>query len=275
MRLNGVRALVTGGGSGLGLAVVERFLAEGARVVVLDKSADRVAALAARNTTELRGVVGDVTSFDDNERAVRVALDDFGGLDVFVGNAGVWDFGVPLVNIPADKLSDAFDELMAVNVKGYLIGAKAALEALVASRGSIILTLSQAAFFADGGGPLYTASKHAALGIVRQLAFELAPHVRVNGVAPGAIPTDLRGIATLDQADRSIDAVPLDRIMQDALPIEGVTSPETYAASYVFLAAKAESGSATGSVLQVHGGFDVRGLGRARGGDRLPEKFQR
>ena len=128
-----------------------------------------------------------------NKRAVADAVAAFGRLDVLVANAGIWDYGRALVDLPEDRIDEAFDELIGINVKGYLFAAKAAQGALVASRGSMIFTVSNAGFFPDGGGPLYTASKHAAVGLIRQLAFECAPHVRVNGVAPGAIATDLRG----------------------------------------------------------------------------------
>src|SRR3546814_13245073 len=84
------------------------------------------------------------------------------------------------------------DELFGVNVKGYVLLAKASLPALVRSGGSLVYTVSNAGFDPAGGGVLYTASKHAVVGLIRQLAFEFAPPVRVNGVAPGPIDTALR-----------------------------------------------------------------------------------
>ena len=130
-------------------------------------------------------MVGDVTSAADNARAVDVALTRFGRLDSFVANAGMFDYGAGLVDTPVESLERAFDELFAVNVKGYLLGAKAAAPALIESRGSLLMTASMSSTHAGVGGVVYTASKHAVVGLVRQLAFELAPAVRVNGVAPG------------------------------------------------------------------------------------------
>ncbi|MRE27212.1 SDR family NAD(P)-dependent oxidoreductase, partial [Klebsiella quasipneumoniae] len=101
-----------------------------------------------------------------------------------IGNAGIWDHNASLVNTPAETLETGFHELFNVNVLGYLLGAKACAPALIASEGSMIFTLSNAAWYPGGGGPLYTASKHAATGLIRQLAYELAPKVRVNGVGP-------------------------------------------------------------------------------------------
>ena len=273
MRLAGIRALVTGGASGLGSAIVARFLEEGARVGVLDRSEAHLKDLVGRFNAVVT-THGDVRSLADNERAVKAVVERFGGLDVLVGNAGIWDFGRALVDLPPDAIDAAFDEVMGVNVKGYLLAAKAALPALVAAQGSIVFTISNAGFYPDGGGPLYTASKHAAVGLVRQLAFELAPRVRVNGVAPGAIPTDLRGPASLGMAERSIASLPLADALKGALPLDAVPAPDDYTGAYVFLAAKRDAGIATGTVVNIDGGFGARGVGRTRGGSRLDERFQ-
>ena len=272
MRLTGVRTLVTGGASGLGAAIVARFLEEGAHVGVLDRSDVHLRELVGR-FGDVVATRGDVRSLADNVRAVNAVVDRFGGLDVLVGNAGIWDFGRSLADLPADRIDAAFDEVMGVNVKGYLLAAKAALPALIASRGAIVFTISNAGFHPDGGGPLYTASKHAAVGLVRQLAFELAPHVRVNGVAPGAIPTDLRGPASLGMEDRSIASIPLADALKGALPLDIAPTPEGYAGAYVYLASRRDSGLATGSIVNIDGGFVARGVGRVRGGDRLPERL--
>lgn len=269
MRLQRVTALVTGGGSGLGRAIVDRFVVEGARVVVLDRSEAGLAAVTGAHPDAVRGVQGDVRDLDAHQRAVADAVSAWGGLDVLVGNAGIWDYNCPLVRLSAEVIDAAFDEVMGVNVKGYLLAAKAALPALVERSGAMIFTVSNAGFYPDGGGTLYTASKHAAVGLVRQLAFECAPRVRVNGVAPGVIRTDLRGPAALDMADRSLGDLLRDDAMAGQLPIDRVPDPEDYTASYVFLAAAAESGHATGTIINIDGGFGARGIGRIRGGDAL------
>jgi 2,3-dihydroxy-2,3-dihydrophenylpropionate dehydrogenase len=183
-RLAGQVALITGGGSGLGLAILRRFVAEGARVGVLERDAGRVEALNTEFPDAVVAVAGDVRSYDDNLRAVEAVLDRFGRLDCFIGNAAIWDHGASLVDRSGEDLDKGFDELFAINVKGYLLGRESGGPALIASEGSIIFTLSNSAFYPGGGGPLYTASKHAGVGLVRQLAYELAPKVRVNAVAP-------------------------------------------------------------------------------------------
>jgi cis-2,3-dihydrobiphenyl-2,3-diol dehydrogenase len=265
--LEGKSALVTGGASGLGRAIVERFLKEGAQVAILDRSRERSQATAAE--LGVTAIIGDVTILADNECAVAETVKRFGKLDCFVGNAGIWDFSVSLVELPDDRISQAFDELFGVNVKGYLLGAKAAYRELANARGSIIYTVSNAGFYPCGGGPLYTASKHAVVGLIRQLAYELAPKIRVNGVAPGAIPTDLRGPRSLNMADRSIAQVPLKELVERGLPLGKLPEPGDYTGSYVLLASSENSSTATGGVIICEGGMGVRGFGDAAGGSNL------
>ncbi len=265
--------LVTGGASGLGRAIVERFLEEGARVTVLDWTPDRLADLAAAHADQLLVTPGDVRAIADNQRAVELAVERFGKLDCAIGNAGIWDYSLSLDDLPAERIDAAFDELFHVNVKGCLNLAKAALPALVRSAGSLIFTVSNAGFDPAGGGPLYTASKHALVGLIRQLAYEFAPAVRVNGVAPGPIDTDLRGPGALDMADRSIGSLNLSAVAGPNVPLGYVPTPADYAGGYVFLASRRDSRPATGGVLKLDTGIAVRGMGRVSGGGRLKAKY--
>ena len=240
-RLGEEVALITGGASGLGLAIVKRFLKEGACVAVMDKSDAALEAMKAQveeDKERITTIAGDVRPYEDNARAVETCVAAFGKLDCAIGNAGIWDFSVPLVNIPPESLADSFNEMFQVNVLGYMNLAKAALKPLVQSHGSVIYTVSNAGFYPDGGGPLYTASKHAVVGLIRQLAFELGPHVRVNGVAPGAINTNLRGPETLGQSDRVIPGATLEQVIPDAIPVGEMPTPDDYSGAYVFFACR-------------------------------------
>lgn len=257
--LNGQVALVTGGGSGLGRALVERFVDEGARVGVLELNPVKAGELADALGGSVAVTQGSATSWEDNTRAVRDTLDAFGRLDTFVGNAGLWDFGTSLEALPADALPGAFAQLFELNVLGYLLGAKATIGPLRETRGSIILTVSNAGFYPGGGGPLYTASKHAVMGLVKQLAYELAPEIRVNGVAPGGMPTDLRGPAALGLADTSFGSMPVDQLISRMGPLEKPISAADYCGTYVLLASRENGGSTTGSVHNCDGGLGVRG----------------
>ena len=151
-------------------------------------------ALAAQHGDRVACVIGDVRDWQDNVAAVEMAVTRFGALDVLVPNAGVYDFSDPFESIAGEELATRYRALFDVNVLGYLLATRAALEALRASRGSIIYTLSSSSFFAGGGGALYVSSKHALVGTVKQLAYELAPEIRVNAVAPGGTRTGLGGL---------------------------------------------------------------------------------
>ncbi len=261
--LDNTTALVTGAGSGMGRAILERYLAEGARVGVLEINEDKAKALCEDFETDFGGkvhvTVGDATVFADNARAVADTVAAFGGLDVFVGNVGLWDFSFSLEMLPEEAISGAFDDIFSANVKSYLLGAKAALPELRKTKGSIIYTVSNAGFWPGGGGPLYTASKHAVMGLIKQLAYELCPDVRVNGVAPGAMPTDLRGPASLGLAGMSFGNMPVDKIAESFTPLERAIAPEDYTGHYVLLASRENSRTVTGSVHNCDGGLGVRG----------------
>jgi cis-2,3-dihydrobiphenyl-2,3-diol dehydrogenase len=272
--LDGEVVLISGGASGLGRAIVGRFLEEGASLAVLDRSAERLADLAAGQPDRIEAVVGDVRSIADNQRAVDACVSRFGKLDCAIGNAGIWDYSTSLDALPAERINAAFDELFHVNVKGCLNLAKVALPALVRSSGALIFTVSNAGFDPAGGGPLYTASKHAVVGLIRQLAYEFAPAVRVNGVAPGPIDTDLRGPEALGLADRSISSLDLPGTAGAAMPIGFVPATADYAGGYVFLASRRDSRPATGGVLKLDAGIAVRGIGRTSAGGRLAEKYK-
>ncbi len=250
--LEGVSAIVTGGGSGIGKGIVERFVEEGAQVTAVDRVEDRVIELAGKFPGKVIGVGADVSSFEDNVRSVEEAVKAFGKLDVFIGNAGIWDFSRGLADTPGEDLASGFDELFGVNVKGNLLGAKAALPELTKTEGNMIFTTSNAGFWPGGGGPIYTASKHAMVGLIRQLAFELTPTIRVNGVAPGGTVTDLRGLSALGQAETSLSSL-FQTPSGEAIP--GISPPEDHAAAYVFLASKQNSPNTTGAVLDSTSGM--------------------
>jgi NAD(P)-dependent dehydrogenase (short-subunit alcohol dehydrogenase family) len=256
--LDGQVALVTGGGSGIGQAIVTRFIEEGGRVGVMDRVTARVDKLQADFGKSVVALGGDVVRLDDNKRAVARTVDAFGRLDIFVGNAGVFDRALPLADIPEDQLSAACDELFGVNVKGCLLGAKAAIPELQKTSGCMIFTASVAGMNSGGGGTIYTASKHAVIGLVRQLAVELGPRIRVNGVAPGGTRTDLRGLAVLQQDDRShFDDPGVEERLRANNPLHMMLEPDDLAGAYVFLASPSARGI-TGTIVTVDAGSMLR-----------------
>jgi NAD(P)-dependent dehydrogenase (short-subunit alcohol dehydrogenase family) len=256
--LDGQVALVTGGGSGIGRAVVARFVAEGAKVGVMDRVASRTEELRADLGAGVVAVAGDVARLDDNKRAVAATVGAFGRLDILVGNAGVFDGNARLDEFPEDRLAAACDEQFAVNVKGCIFGAKAALPELLKNGGAIVFTASVAGFNSGGGGALYTASKHAVVGLIRQLAVELGPRIRVNGVAPGGTMTDLRGLATLGREGHSHFAEPGTEERLRNNPLGMALQPDDLAGAYLFLASRANAGGITGTVVTVDAGSTLR-----------------
>lgn len=257
--LDGRVIVLTGAGAGIGRAVVRHFVAEGARVVAVDIS-PAVKDLPAELGESVIPIVGDVRGPALNQQAVDAAVAAWGRLDVYVGNAGIYDAAKPLEEIELATLPSAFEELMGVNVLGPMLGVRAALPHLIEARGCVILTGSFATYHASGGGALYTASKHAVLGLVRQLAYELAPDVRVNGIAPGVAPTRLRGVGALGQE-------PADSVLEGTaavLPTQQVPSVEDFNAVFTLLASD-QSRAMTGTMVPVDSGLGIRGLAKPGG----------
>jgi NAD(P)-dependent dehydrogenase (short-subunit alcohol dehydrogenase family) len=266
---DGQVVLVTGGASGLGKCLVERFVQEGARVGILDRARERTEALAKQLAPNVTATIGDVTLLADNRRAVADTVGRFGRLDCFIGNAGVWDFNLSLAELPDDRIERAFDELFGINVKGCMLGAKAAMGELAKTGGNIIFTVSFAGFHPSGGGPLYTSSKHAMVGMVRELAYELAPKIRVNGIAPGPMPTDLRGLKTLDMEQRTIGEVVNPEQSTRGLPLGRFPELEDYMGAYLMLASRRNGSLTTGHVINCDSGLEIRGIAKPAGGELL------
>jgi NAD(P)-dependent dehydrogenase (short-subunit alcohol dehydrogenase family) len=256
--LHGKRALIVGGGSGIGRAVVDAFLAEDARIAVLELDQHKCDMLRE----QLPGVPvveGDAVTRQANEHAVNVAVDTYGGLDTLVNCVGVFDFYKGVGDIDADDLSAAFDEMFRTNVLSHLQSVKAAVPWLRAVPGSsIVLAESTSSFYPGRGGVLYVSSKFAVRGLVAALAHELAPGIRVNGVAPGGtLNTDLRGPASLGLNSVRLDDTP-NRASDLAArtPLNVALSAEDHAWSFVFLASDRSRGI-TGETVHPDGGFRV------------------
>lgn len=276
--LDGEVALVTGGGSGIGRAVVDRYVEEGARVAVVDLVQDRLDEVAKQYGKRVICIQGDVIKLETNRRAVQQTVAAFGKLDVFVANAGLGDAFRELVDIPEEDVAKVYDEIFDLNVKAVIIGARVALAELLKTDGSIIVTLSNSSFYPDGGGVMYIGSKHAALGVVRQLAHEFAPHVRVNGVSPGATKTDIRMPVSfgLDEKGERIRTHThpsnKDAAVEAVTPLRMHAAPADHAGAYVLLASRRDGRAMTGSIVKTEAGLGIRGLRRVRGGDDLKKR---
>lgn len=252
--------LVTGGARGIGQAVARRYLKEGAAgVILVDRNFAKESILEKEYRGRVFQVEGDVRTYQTHETAVSLAIKHFGRLDVAVANAGVFDFRRPLRSYTAPLLQETMEELFAVNLRGYLYTALASRKSLLASRGSMIFTASVASFNTGGGGILYTISKHAVVGLIRQLALEMAPDVRVNGVGPGGTLTELGGTTALNHEQRTINSKgDLAQRISAAVPLRFAQEPEDHTGLYVLLASRANSRAITGEVFMSDGGVGIR-----------------
>jgi 2,3-dihydroxy-2,3-dihydrophenylpropionate dehydrogenase len=258
-RLTGRLALVLGAGSGIGRAVVEAFVSEGARVVAFELSHDKCVGLAG-DFPSIRVVEGNACTRADIDRAVATCAEMSPGLDVLVNCVGLFDFYRKLGEIEPERLAGGFDEIFHVNVMSGLIAARACLPMLRAAKGTIIFTSSSSGFYPGRGGILYVSSKFAIRGCVAALAYELAPDVRVNGVAPGGVlGTDLRGSLALGLETMRMRA-DKERVddLENLTPLKIAMTPAEIANSYVFLASDAAIGM-TGEFLHPNGGLGIRG----------------
>jgi 2,3-dihydroxy-2,3-dihydrophenylpropionate dehydrogenase len=252
-RLAGYSMIVTGAGSGIGRAVARRCIAEGASVIGVIRNPDDAQSLSAEAITPLVGNVADPLTA---ERSVDAALGAHGKLDCYIANAGIWDFHKRLEKQSLDEIKAAGSEIFGINLMAAIYGARASIDALRETKGSLIATGSNACFRAGGGGALYTASKFALRGAVMQMAIELAPDIRVNGVAPGATDTSISGADSLGQAAREMNADQSRMAKMKAhMPLGFVSKPADHTALFVTLASREESPYVTGAMWLSDGGL--------------------
>ncbi|XP_037436773.1 zerumbone synthase-like [Triticum dicoccoides] len=206
-RLEGKVALVTGGASGIGEAIVRLFRQHGAKVCIADVQDEAGQQLcdSLGGDPDVLFVHCDVTVEEDISRAVDAAAEKFGTLDIMVNNAGITgDKVTDIRNLDFADVKKVFD----INVHGMLLGMKHAARVMIPSKKGSIVSLASVASVIGGMGPhAYTASKHAVVGLTKSVALELGRHgIRVNCVSPYAVPTAL-SMPHLPQGEHKGDAV--------------------------------------------------------------------
>jgi len=251
-RLSGKSAVVTGGASGIGKAIAQLFLEEGAKVVIadingplLDKTAKELAVHGS-----VSAVVADVRSMADAGRIVRQAVDRHGGLDILVCNAGITSV------MPIEKLSeDEWDAVLATNVKGMFTLVKHAIEPMIARGGGKIITLgSEMGIVAVPESPAYNASKGAVIMFTKSIALDLIRHnIRVNSLCPGVTRTPLLQA----EIDNSLEPEKVAAAQASWAPINRVADAREIAQGALFLAGD-ESSFAVGSCLVLDGGYTAK-----------------
>lgn len=248
-QLSGKTAFVTGAGSGMGRAITQRFVEEGANVIAVDISIDsarETAALATEGTATDRVLpqAADVRNKEAIEAAVAAGTEAFGNINILVNNAGIFDNQAPLLETD----ESLWERVIGIDLLSAYTVTRAVLPKIIeAGGGTVVSTASVAAFVAGSGGAAYTTAKHGILGFTRQLALDYAKSgVRANAICPGAIETGLTK-PFWEQAPESKD-------LYAAVPLGRVGAPEDIANLALFLASD-QSSFITGQSVVIDGGF--------------------
>jgi NAD(P)-dependent dehydrogenase (short-subunit alcohol dehydrogenase family) len=252
--LAGKVAIVTGGASGIGRGVVERFAAEGAKVVISDVQDELGEKLAADLGPDVHFHHTDVGDQEQVGRLVAAAVETFGGLHVMVNNAGR---SSPLKKGLFDEDFAEFDSVMRVNVLGVMAGTRDAARHMAEHGGGSIINMSSiGGILAGGGVASYRASKAAVIQFTKSAAIELAQYeIRVNCIAPGNIPTPLLQSAASDEDRARLEKFEarIRQTMRDDRPLKREGTPGDVAEAVLYFATD-RSRYVTGTVLPVDGG---------------------
>ncbi len=244
MLLKGKIAVVTGGTRGIGYAVVETFLKNGAKVALLGSREETVNRALEKLKAEdkswkVEGYWPNLSDYDQVQETFRKIKEHFGSLDILVNNAGI-SAREPLY----DYKPDEFKKIMDLNVTAVFQCSKAAAEIMKLQGGGVILnTSSMVSIYGQPAGVGYPTSKFAVNGMTKSLARELGKdNIRVNAVAPGVIRTDMVAALPAEMVERISSAIPLGRVGE----------PQDIANAFLFLASDLAS-YVTGAILSVDG----------------------
>ncbi|MBN9391093.1 MAG: SDR family NAD(P)-dependent oxidoreductase [Chloroflexi bacterium] len=251
---NGKVALVTGGASGIGKAVVLELIAQGASVVAVDMVEERLTQLAAElqsQSDKLATCLGNVTSEADVDRMVETATSRFGRLDILVNNAGIMDAMTPV----GELSTELWNRVLAVNLTGPFLLSRKAIPIMVAQgEGRIVNVASEAGLRGSAAGAAYTASKHGVIGLTKNTAFMYGPQgIRCNAVCPGGVETNI-GIG----GDYNPTALGISRVMGVLQATAGsrIAKPVELAAVITFLASD-EASFVNGAILAADNGWSA------------------
>lgn len=246
MLLKGKTAIVSGAASkrGIGLATARRFVAEGARVAILDLDGEAAATEARNLGSDHLGFACNVADHESCVMAVDAVVKSFGHIDILINNAGITQPVGLLAITPAD-----WDRINDVNLKGVLFLSQATIPHMMKRNSGSIACMSSVSAQRGGGifgGPHYSAAKAGVLGLAKAMAREFGSHgIRVNCVTPGLIATDItQGKLTDEMKTKILEGIPLGRL----------GAAEDVAGIYTFLASDL-SAYVTGAVIDVNGGM--------------------
>ncbi len=250
-KLENRTAIITGGAGSIGRATAALFLEEGAKVLLVDL--DKEALKKTADKLENKNVswcAADVTNTEDVIRYVNEAKKAFGSVDIFFNNAGIEGVVKPVTEYP----EDVFDKVMAVNVKGVWLGNKYTVP-LMANGGSIIMSSSVAGLSGTPNVSAYVASKHAIVGLMRNLTYEVADRkIRVNTINPS--PVDSRMMRSLEDGFAPGQGNEAKKSFEETIPLGRYAKPEEIAKAVLFLASD-DSQFITGTTQVIDGGMNA------------------
>jgi acetoin reductase-like protein len=252
MKLKDKVAIVTGGARGIGAAVVDRYVAEGARVAVADISFAAAHETAARHGVKAFAISLDVTKTASIDAAVESVGARWGGIDILVNNAAIFDLA-PIVEVT----EESYDKVFAVNVKGLFFTMQAAAKQMIAQGrgGKIINIASQAGRRGEALVSIYCASKAAVISLTQSAGLDLIKHrINVNGIAPGVVDTPMW--EHVDLLFAKYEHRPLGekkRLVGEAVPFGRMGLPEDHTGAAVFLASS-DADYVVAQTLNVDGG---------------------
>ena len=244
MKLENKVAIITGGSSGIGLAITEAYLREGASVVVASYDETEVNDVVNRLSKDYEGkIIGekcDVKSLDDVKKVVNATVQKFGKIDILINNAGITN------SKPSESVSDEeFINMFEVNTFGPFRFIREVIPYMKENGGSIINTSSMVGLYGSAGQAAYSSSKFAVNGITKSCAKELGRMgIRVNAVAPGAVMTNMVKGSTTDEQQAMLSKV---------CPLGRIAKPEELAGAYVYLGSD-DSSYTNGIIISVDGG---------------------
>lgn len=240
-RLDGKIAIVTGASTGIGRAITQRFVAEGASVLAVARNAQNLEALAAENPQKIHTCSCDVAVPEQVDAAIALCKQKFGRLDILVNNAGISGAAGKLLH---EMPIDAWDGVMNVNVRGVYLMLRGAIPLMLEHGGAVVNIASTGGLIATSRNSGYYASKGAVVQLTRAVAMDYVQrNIRVNAICPGVINTPILGGAPSPMIEAILARVPMRRLGE----------PEEIAALTLFLASD-EASFVTGSIYTADGG---------------------